>query len=161
MEEPILMREIMKHLLFILISILSFSTNAQENSNSIANETTPFSKDSKDRILVLLQHAQNYDSYIEVKSIFEVIEVRNMDNEMDTLVLYFTDTKFASDNWKRKRYLRLCFYSQPYQFYQVEVENKKSGFSLGQMDRELKTIEVLRNGVKLVSLSDIGYTIME
>lgn len=138
----------------------SINIEAQQNNKSVT-VSTGFSIEYQDSVLAVLQRMQNHDTYVKVTSVYDTFEVYNFSNQEDTLVLYFADTKFYADNWKTKQYLRACFLSAPFRFYQVEIGNKKSGFTVGKIDQEAKTIEILRNGKIITTLSELCYTIVE
>jgi hypothetical protein len=149
---------------YILLLFLNFGTLdliSQVALHTEINSKTQFSNIFWENTLDKLEHAQGYDAYVKVKNIYDIIEVLNFTNKVDTLILYFIDTKFYSDNRKTKHYLRVCFLSQPFQFYQVEIGNKKSGYTVGIIDQKAKTIEILRNDLMFASLSELCYTIME
>ncbi len=119
------------------------------------------SQASESPFLARLQRAQNYDEYIEVKSVVEVVEATNMNLQKDTLILYIAHTQFYADNWKVKRLVRLCFLSDPYQFYQAPIDKGNSGFAIGKIDTESKSIELMQNGTLFKTFCEIHYTIVE
>ncbi len=108
-----------------------------------------------------IKRAQNYENFVEIKSVIELIPVTNWSNLKDTLVLYSAVTRFYADNWKSVKYLRLCFLSNPYQFYQTQIENGYFTYSIGKVDISKKSIQILRNEKPFKWVSEIHYTLME
>lgn len=139
--------------LFISILFIGIMTSCSSGKSVSKASDSPY--------LASLQRAQNYDEYIEIKSVLEFVEVTNMSLQKDTLILYVAHTQFSADNSKIKRYVRMCFLSNPYQFYQAPIKAGDSGFAIGKIDAGLKSIELMQNGTLFKTLSEIHYTMIE
>ena len=115
----------------------------------------------EDPILSRIQYAQNDADYVKIEVVKEVLPTYNMYNHKDTLVLYTAVTRFYVDHRKPISYLRLCYLSNPYQFYQTKLEKGSGKYSIGKVDRLAKSIELLRNNSSYKTVSEIHNTVME
>ncbi|MFY0671940.1 MAG: hypothetical protein JXQ87_00965 [Bacteroidia bacterium] len=112
-------------------------------------------------VFKVIKKAQDYDDYVRVIDTQEVLPTKNFDGEPDTLVLYRVQTKLAIDQFKIKNHLRLTFLSNPYQFYQMEIDHSIHHFKIGELNSITRSIEILRNNQHYKLLTQLNGTIVE
>ena len=145
---------VMKVILSILTLFISLISISQEDDSwfksTILRDSTWIKKTS-----VLIETIQILKANIEIQ---DVQIVSNPSEKKDTLVLYIGETRYHA---KPHRHIRICYLSNPYQFYVAELGSPtdRSLYSIGKIDIIDGAIEILRKKMIHQVVREICYTI--